>query len=152
MIKKAMVVNDDSLLTKIVCRMIEKAAFASETVTANDGEKALAYFEEFVRQGKEHFSGVPEFIFLDLNMAVMNGWDFLEIFSKKYAALFPTIKVAVLSASVDEEELLHLKRYRVVSDIISTPISLDKLRLVKQRLLAGHCVEMFSQADARLVN
>ena len=131
MIKKTLVVNDDTVSLLIACKMISKAQFANETVTAKDGEAALAYFENVVSKGKEHFDDAPEFIFLDMYMPIMNGWDFLEVFSKKYAAIFLRVKIAVLSSSVDPGDLMRLEKYGVVMASVSTPISMEKLNLVK---------------------
>lgn len=137
MINKALVVNDDATLLMLACKIINKAGFAHETVTADNGEHALAYFEDILLLGKDHFDKVPAFIFLDLNMPVMSGWEFLEIFSKKYADIFPAIRIAVLSASVDENEISQLKNYSVVSDFISTPINIEKVKNVREKFLGG---------------
>lgn len=139
MIKKTLVVNDDPTSLLVACKMIIKAQFANETVTANNGEDALAYFENAVSMGKEHFGEVPEFIFLDMNMPIMNGWDFLEIFSKKYAGIFPEVKIAVLSSSVDQSDLIGVTKYGVVLASVSSPINLEKLNVVKEMYLNQQC-------------
>lgn len=141
MIKKALVINDDATLIFITCKLIAKSAFANETVTANDGEKALAYLEGIVSSGEDHFDEVPEFIFLDLNMPVMNGWDFLDVYSRKYAGIFPRTKVAILSSSINPGDIEVMKKYGVVSDFIATPMNLEILKQVKQKFLGGQVTE-----------
>ncbi len=135
MIKKTLVVNDDNTSLLIVCKMINKARFADETLTAVNGQLALDYFEKAVAQGKAHFDAAPEFIFLDMYMPIMNGWDFLDIFSKKYAHLFPGVKIAVVSSSVDPEDMVRLEKYGVVLASVTTPMSLEKLNIVKEMYL-----------------
>lgn len=135
MIKKTLVVNDDAVTLLVVPKLIQKAAFANETVTATNGEDALVYFENIVLMGKEHFGEVPDFIFLDINMPRMNGWEFLEIFSERYAPIFPEVKVAILSSSMIQSELLGLNKYGFVLTSVIPPINIEKLEIVKNMYL-----------------
>lgn len=152
MINKALVVNDDATILFIVRKLIEKSAFADVTLTANNGEKALAYFEEIVLMGEDHFNKVPEFVFLDLHMPVVSGWDFLEIFSKKYASLFPCTKVVILSSTVDQQELTDLKKYAMVSDFISTPINVEQIKSIQEKWIESKSANLFNQASRTVLN
>ena len=135
MIHKVLVVNDDSMVLFVTCKVIMNTKFADETVTARDGSEALAYFEKIAVSGNADFKEVPDFIFLDLNMPNMNGWDFLDIFSKKYAERFPGVRVAIMSSSNDRKELDELQKYNIVLDFIENPISKGKLELIKDKFL-----------------
>lgn len=136
MIHKTLVVNDDDLSLLIASKMLNKAKFSDEIVTAKNGAKALAYLSEIVSMGENYFDKAPGFIFLDLNMPVMNGWDFLAAFTAKYASLFPETKVVIMSAYTDREDIMELEKYKIVSDFICTPITLEKLEGIKKR----HCI------------
>ena len=133
MIKKSLVVNDDATSLLIASKMLKKAGFSSEIVTADNGKNALVYFSEIIGKGEDCFEQAPQFVFLDLYMPVMNGWDFLKIFSEKYAPLFPATSVVIVSSSVNREDLMQLEKYRVVSDFICTPMTLRKLEYIKKR-------------------
>jgi CheY-like chemotaxis protein len=133
MINKALVINDDTISLMVACKMISKAEFAKETVTAHDGQEALSYIADCLLKSSNTTAGLPEFIFLDLHMPVMNGWDFLNIFSEKYADLLPNIKVAIISSYVSEEELVRLRQYGLVLDYIPAPMNLGKLTEVKEK-------------------
>ena len=152
MIHKALIVNDDATTLFIVNKLVNKAQFAEVTVTANNGEKALAYFEEIVLLGENHFSEVPAFIFLDLHMPVINGWKFLEIFSEKYASLFPWVKVIIFSSSIDEQELNDLRRYVMVSDFLSTPVNIEKIQRLKEKLLYAKRPDLFIPGSPMVLN
>ena len=106
MLQKVLVVNDNELLLMIATKVIGLAKFAKETITATDGKKALEIFDDLLENNNTQ--AAPEFIFLDLNMPVMNGWEFLEIFSNNYAEKFPNLKLAILSASVEMKDILLL--------------------------------------------
>lgn len=133
MINKALVINDDVISLMVTCKMISKAGFARETVTAQDGQEALSYIDTCLGMNSATPAELPEFIFLDLHMPVMNGWDFLNVFSEKYANLLPHVKVAIISSYVSEEELARLRQYGIVLDYIPAPMNLGKLSDVKEK-------------------
>jgi len=117
-----MVVNDNELLLMIAKKVIAISQFAQETVTATDGLQALAYFDNLLEQNGHQAMDAPEFMFLDLHMPSMDGWEFLEIFTQKYQSYFPDLKIAILSASVDMTDMLMLVKYPIVVDFINTAI------------------------------
>ncbi|NCI46596.1 response regulator [Sediminibacterium soli] len=132
MLYKSLVINDDPLSMMITRKLIDIATFSKETVSAVNGEDALTYFDSFVSGNSS--SPVPEFIFLDLSMPVMDGWGFLEVFSSKYASLFPHVKVAITSAFLDNNDLLRLEKYAMVIGYFPPPICLEKLADIKEKL------------------
>ncbi len=135
MINKALVVNDDAISLMVASKIISKAQFASETLTATDGQAALAYFDD--DSSKENAAkALPEFIFLDLYMPGMSGWDFLEIFSQKYASRFPGVKVAIISAQLDDADMKRLAKYgSVVLDCIPAPMNLGRIEEVREKFI-----------------
>ena len=122
MLQKVMVVNDNELLLMIAKKVIAISQFAQETVTDTDGLQALAYFDNLLEQNGHQAMDAPEFMFLDLHMPSMDGWEFLEIFTQKYQSYFPNLKIAILSASVDMTDMLMLVKYPIVVDFINTAI------------------------------
>ncbi|HAH35559.1 MAG TPA: response regulator [Algoriphagus sp.] len=60
----------------------------------------------------------PNYLFLDLNMPEMTGWDFLDNFdSQKNEA-----EIYILSSSVDERDINKASKYQVVKDYLSKPL------------------------------
>jgi CheY-like chemotaxis protein len=66
----------------------------------------------------EIYSIRPNYLFLDLNMPEMTGWDFLDIF--KPENIEP--EVYILSSSVDERDISKASSYSVVKDYLSKPL------------------------------
>jgi CheY-like chemotaxis protein len=133
MLQKVLVVNDNELLLMIAKKMISLSNFANETITATDGLEALGYFDDLLQNEVDPSSKAPEFMFLDLHMPNMNGWEFLKVFTETYSAHFPNLKVAILSASVEMEEILLLVKYPIVVDFVSTPINEEVLDSIKTK-------------------
>lgn len=135
MIKKSLVINDDAISLLIASKMLKNAGGAGKIVTTDNGKNALGYFSEIIGKGEDCFEQAPESVFLDLYMLIMNGWDFLKIFSEKYASLFPATMVVIASSTADREDLIQLEKYVVVSDFICTPMTLEKLEDIKKRYI-----------------
>lgn len=136
MLKLILCVDDDPI-TLMLCKMvISKSAFAGEIITAQNGEEALNYFDNIKLNnlGSEIVS-YPKFIFLDLNMPIMGGWEFLDIFYKKdYAAIFKETKIIVLSSTIDPQDIQRAKSYPMVLDFLSKPITKEILEDLKSKI------------------
>jgi CheY-like chemotaxis protein len=124
---------DDDPITLMLCRMvITKASFSNEIATAKNGEEALQYFQTLKQPNSEgELKKQPQLIFLDLNMPVMGGWEFLDSFSTADYSDYNNIKVVILSSTIDPEDLEKSKKYPMVIDFLSKPISKDMLEYIK---------------------
>ncbi|PZX54088.1 response regulator [Algoriphagus chordae] len=60
----------------------------------------------------------PNYLFLDLNMPGMTGWDFLDSLSSDQNEA----KIYILSSSVDERDIVKASRYSMVKDYLSKPL------------------------------
>ncbi|MFT6731306.1 MAG: CheY-like chemotaxis protein [Glaciecola sp.] len=116
---------DDDPITLMLCeKVIVKTFFSNEIITAQNGEKAIHYFDEIKKLVPEvppH--KLPQLIFLDLNMPVMGGWEFLECFSSSEYSDFNNIKVVILSSTIDPEDFEKAKKYPMVIDFLSKPLT-----------------------------
>jgi CheY-like chemotaxis protein len=123
---------DDDPITIMLSKMVmTRAAYANEIVTAQNGEEALVYLDRLMNDN----STIPDLIFLDLNMPIMGGWEFLDAFSEeKYRSYFAKSKVVVLSSTIDPRDIEKSKSYEMVLDFMSKPISKELLELVKSKL------------------
>ncbi|MFZ6022907.1 MAG: response regulator [Bacteroidota bacterium] len=132
MFRKVMVVNDDEISLFVSSKMIGKTGFAGEVITAGNGLKALQVFDSFLLNSKGP-SDIPELVFLDLHMPVMDGWEFMEIFAEKYAYIFPSVRFAILSSSIDPDDIQKLKRFSAVIELIHNPLSFEILAKLKEK-------------------
>ena len=123
---------DDDPITLMLCKMvINKALFSNKIITAKNGEDALNYFKTL----KDTGTGIkPQLIFLDLNMPIMGGWEFLDSFSTAEYSEYNTINVIILSSTIDPEDLEKAKKYPMVLDFLSKPITKEMLEYVKTKI------------------
>jgi CheY-like chemotaxis protein len=124
---------DDDPITLMLCKMvISKSLFSKEIVTAKNGEEALQYFNTFKQANTNAQLTKPQLIFLDLNMPVMSGWEFLDSFSTPEYSEFNNTKVIILSSTIDPEDLEKSNKYPMVIDFLSKPISKEMLEYIKE--------------------
>ncbi|MCI4443164.1 MAG: response regulator [Lentimicrobium sp.] len=127
---------DDDPITLMLCKMvITKASFSNEIATAKNGEEALKYFNTLKQtNSNSDFKKYPQLIFLDLNMPVMGGWEFLDSFSTADYSDYNDTKVIILSSTIDPEDLEKSKKYPMVIDFLSKPISKEMLEYLKDKI------------------
>lgn len=130
MLNKILCVDDDPITLMLCKKVIAKANFSGEIESAKDGVEALKFFDSLAENGHEG-EGYPELIFLDLNMPIMDGWEFLDEFSKNLTQSFPKTKIIVLSSSIDPKDINKSKSYPMVLDFLPKPITVEMLNNIK---------------------
>lgn len=99
--KKCLLVDDDDDDREIFCLALEKIDPAIECTTARDGVEALS-----ILNGKKY---IPDYIFLDLNMPIMDGKECLKgIRKQNHLNTVPVIIFSTSSAEKDKEEAKKL--------------------------------------------
>ncbi|MGB5821842.1 MAG: response regulator [Saonia sp.] len=126
MIKKilsACVIDDDPIFIYGTKLLMKKVGFCDDILIYNNGQDAMDGLNELVLQGKN----LPSIIFLDLNMPIMNGWEFLEDFVQIPNHNREKVMLYIISSSVDPRDLERVKNYEVVNNYILKPLSPEDL-------------------------
>jgi CheY-like chemotaxis protein len=118
-----LLVEDDPITIMVCDRIIKMSDFATSVKSCENGKTAIDYLNGIILN-QEKF---PEIIFLDINMPVMNGWDFLEEFEKVKDKISPMPRIFILSSTVDPEDYKRAKSFSAVDDFISKPLSKEFL-------------------------
>lgn len=132
MLDKILCVDDDAITLMLCKKVIIKTGFSKETITAQNGEEALKYFDNIAENTDN--TTLPQLIFLDLNMPILGGWEFLDIFSEPKYSSFNKTKIVVLSSTIDPEDLEKAKKYPMVIDFLSKPISVSMLDYLNSKI------------------
>ncbi len=131
MIKKLLLVEDDPITQMLERIILSNVGFCQETMSLDNGIAAVDWLETFLNQSNQNLN-LPELIFLDLNMPMMDGWEFLKLFEEKYAPLFPNTKVIILSSTVNPLDWEKSKEHQIVIGFEKKPLSSETLDRLKQ--------------------
>ncbi|MBL4677653.1 MAG: response regulator [Mucilaginibacter sp.] len=71
---------------------------------------------------------LPDFIFLDIDMPEMNGWEFLSAYQELDIGRYKPVKIFVLSGLFGKEDIPDAIPAHLVKAVISKPLSLDHIR------------------------
>ncbi|TPG42150.1 response regulator [Flavobacterium pectinovorum] len=136
MLEQILCIDDDPITLMLCKKVIAKSEFSNEIITAQNGEEALHHFNNLkYTNNKNKVNKKPELIFLDLNMPVMGGWEFLDHFtSADYAEFNKTANVIVLSSTIDPDDLAKAKKYPIIIDFLSKPITQPMLEYLKKKI------------------
>jgi CheY-like chemotaxis protein len=116
-------IDDDPITLMFCSTIIKKNSFALNVVSAMNGQQAINYYADLVKKTEEEKKHYPELVFLDLNMPVMNGWEFLDEFVKTYYTYFPKTKVVILTSSIDPKDEERATNYSIAIDFLSKPLT-----------------------------
>lgn len=130
-INLAYVIDDDEILVMLVKIQMKKNEAYDVVESFDNGEEALLSLKTLLETGGQ----LPEMILLDLNMPIMDGWQFLEAYEQLH---FPhEIPVFIATSSIDPRDIEKAKAHPNVKDYIKKPITQDTLNAIASKLGKG---------------
>ncbi|MFX0556291.1 response regulator [Maribacter sp. CXY002] len=120
------IIDDDPIFIYGTKRIMKEMDFCESFIVYNNGQEALDGIMKITSAGEK----LPSIIFLDLNMPIMNGWEFLDEFIKLPTNNTNKILVYIISSSVDPRDLEKVKLYQEVNNYILKPITPKDLETI----------------------
>lgn len=115
-------VDDDDTFVFITKKIIEKTNHVKEIKVFHNGLEAITYLKENLNADYK----LPEVIFLDLSMPIMDGWQFLDEFTTLETPKTSKIIIYICSSSISHHDIMKAKKMSAVSDFIIKPVTKDK--------------------------
>ncbi len=128
-IKEVWIVDDDNMFRMFLKSILSKIEQFEEINSFENGSLA---FEELQSRIKKN-TDLPCIIFLDINMPLMNGWEFMEAFSSLKVNLKTPIEIYISSSSIAKEDIDNAKNDTNVKGFLTKPIKLETIKEIVQK-------------------
>lgn len=117
------IIDDDSIYQYTITKTIEAYNLAKGIMIFSDGEEALDFFI----RNLDCSENLPDIILLDINMPIMDGFQFMQEYIKIKPRVGKKILIYMVSSSVDSNDIEKAKRIGEISDYIIKPIKPGEL-------------------------
>ncbi|MGB2759274.1 MAG: response regulator [Maribacter stanieri] len=117
------IIDDDDVFQYTILHTLEAQPSVGKITPFTDGAEAMTFIKANMDNPKE----LPDVIFLDINMPVMDGYRFMDEYLKTISLIKKKITIYVLSSSVDLVVFEKTKKISEVSDYIIKPIRENQL-------------------------
>ena len=127
--KTVLLIDEDDIDNFINERIVTSTNFAEQVTVKNSSVAALEYVRDLVINKLT----LPDIIFLDLNMPVMDGFAFLDALDalvKETGAPREKFRVIVLSASISPADIDRASTNPYVLKYINKPLSEKYLQAI----------------------
>jgi CheY-like chemotaxis protein len=116
---KFVIVDDEEINLVITKKLLHHVLGEVYISTFSNGVEALRYFKnDFDHNGNEGLN-----LLLDLNMPVVSGWDFLELFSQFEDEIKSRIHIYLLTSSIDPVDWRRARSSSKVIAYFSKPLT-----------------------------
>ena len=123
--KLAYVIEDDPI-TAVITQLIAKQKLHCKAVQLYaNGQLAF----DRLRTAPPSPDDIPDLILLDLNMPMMDGWEFLDAFSQ--LTVSKPVCVFILTSSIHPDDLEKSRQYKEVKGYFSKPLDTDNVARMK---------------------
>lgn len=122
------IIDDDPIFRFGTKKIMESVQFCENFLVYKNGKEA---FDDLAEKLKMNID-IPDVILLDLNMPIMDGFQFLDELVKIPNAA--NIPIYIVSSSVDSRDIEKAKTYDLVTNYIIKPFSVSKVQALLEEL------------------
>jgi CheY-like chemotaxis protein len=128
MLNKVVIVDDSLFDCTLIERVVTNYSFAARVTSFYSAKVALAYLHS-VQHDPEEF---PAMILLDINMPMMNGFEFMDRYMELPGEVFDRSIVIMISSTFKIEDSERMSRYPIVKRFVYKPVSARTLEELQE--------------------
>jgi CheY-like chemotaxis protein len=117
------IVDDDDIYRFTTSLLLKKSDLVNNIIVFSNGLKAINFLKDEIG----NIENIPDILFLDINMPVMDGWEFLEEYLLIRPMMPKSVVIYMVSSSVDEKDVLKAKSISELSGYLVKPISSENI-------------------------
>ncbi len=118
-----MLIDDNEIDNFINHKMIEGCNFSEQVYIHTSSKSALEFLKNIERIESTPKEMIPEIIFLDINMPIMDGLQFAEEFDKLSQKFKSRTKIVILTTSINPSDFETSKKFKNVIKYINKPLT-----------------------------
>ena len=126
--KSILLIDDEDINLFILQNLLRLSKIDAEIVFFNTSRKGINHLQDLIDRGEKF----PDLILLDIEMPVMNGWDFLEMYKQFDKTYTYGCKVIIFTTSIVEQDMAKAKSYQEVEDFVNKPMTIEMLKTIQQ--------------------
>jgi len=129
-IENLCIIDDDNVFQFLTRIIVEKTQMVKAIRIFSNGKEAI----DFLYLSQNEPDKIPDVILLDLNMPIMDGWEFLDEFIQLRPHLGRKITIYIVSSSIDPRDIEKARNINEVTDYIIKPVTQEKFTKLLQML------------------
>ncbi len=118
-----MIIDDNQIDLYIIAKMVVRNNFAKNRLEFTDPINALKYLQE----NQNNSTALPEVIFVDIHMPLMNGFEFMDAYNKLPQTVKGKCKTFIVSSTIDERDINRVSSIKNITGFKQKPISKEFL-------------------------
>lgn len=124
----ACIIDDDGMYIRLLKKIIEARKLCDNLLIFNNGKESIDYFEAILKN--LHKEEVPDIMFIDLNMPIMDGWEFIKRFTKIENKFNKLISLYIVSSSINPVDIDRAKSLSNIKDYLVKPVRITELETI----------------------
>ncbi|MFV8327716.1 response regulator transcription factor [Flavobacterium sp. ZS1P14] len=120
------VIDDDAIYQIIVNKIIQRSEMFSVISAFKNGKDAI----EALQNSLKNIELLPDIVLLDINMPIMDGWEFMEEMGVLKPQINKQIIIYIVSSSIAVEDKNKSKTYPDILGYLSKPITTHDLIMI----------------------
>jgi len=120
----AWIIDDDEVYRFGFHKYVEIKDLCARVVGFSNGKDAINFLSD-----TRNAANLPDIIFLDIDMPVMNGWEFMVAFEQIRARINKKITIFLVTSCISYEDILHAQNHPDITDYIIKPINSEQFNL-----------------------
>jgi len=125
--KEICVIDDDHIYQLIIEKIIRRTEIFEKNTFFTDAAHAFQQFQD------TKFP-LPHLILLDINMPLMDGWEFITQLIHSRPNLRNETKIYIVTSSIATADKLKAASFEEISGFLSKPVSVQKLREIGEQI------------------
>ena len=124
------IIDDDDVYQYTITKAIQKNSIVKKILVFSDGKEGI----DFLIDNIANVEDIPDIIFLDINMPIMDGWQFLEQYVKLKPRVGKKVTIYMISSSVDPVDVERAKAISEISDYLIKPIKSEQVKEIIEKI------------------